>query len=251
MAGFRTYFDFKNSKFSYQNGSIIELSQDESRHLCGSLRAKNGDNVDAFDLNGSVWRCKIISDSPKKAQLELLERLKISNPKIKIYVAQCLPKGKVFDDILRQAVEVGASGIIPILSQHSQVKIDSSDVSKKLSKWESQVIEAVKQSANFFKFEVFEPVSFKKFIELSSDIDLKIVASLQQKAKPILETLKESNDSIKSLCILTGPEGDMSDQEYELADSSGFLPVILGHNVMKSETAALCSLSICNAYFNL
>ena len=58
MAGFRAYFDFKN--FTEKLDGQITLSPEESRHLCGSLRAKVGDDVDAFDLNGNICKCKII-----------------------------------------------------------------------------------------------------------------------------------------------------------------------------------------------
>ncbi len=242
MAGFRAYFDF--SKNIAQNvGDEITLSQDESRHLCGSLRAKVGEEIDAFDLAGNVKHCEIISDTPKRAVLKILDSIEIPHRDVEVYIAQCLPKGKTFDDIIRQAVEIGATGIIPIMSARSQVKIDDKEKSKKLEKWNVHIIEAIKQSANFFKFDLLEPMSFEDFLKISNEnFDLKIVASLQDNSQPIAKILKQSPNA-KKICILIGPEGDLSLEEYSLANSANFSPATLGKNVMKCDTAAIFALS--------
>ncbi len=242
MAGFRAYFDFsQNSRIEI--GDEIALSPDESRHLCGSLRANSGDLVDAFDLSGNVKRCQIISDNPKHTTLKILQNIEIPTRQVEIFIAQCMPKGKTFDDIIRQSVEIGAAGVIPLLSEHSQVKIPDSEKSKKLEKWEIRVAEAVKQSANFFSFDIPTPESLDKFLQNSAkNFDLKIVASLEDGALPISEVLKR-NQTAKKICALIGPEGDLSANEYAYARSAGFLPVTLGKNVMKCDTAAIFTLS--------
>lgn len=245
MAGFRAYFDFSDSS---PNGGTIQLSPEESRHLCGSLRAKAGDRVDAFDLCGNVKQCELIDPNPKKALLKIVEPIFVPPQNTEIFIAQCMPKGKVFDDIIRQSVEIGAAGIFPLMSERSQVKIEESEKSKKIGKWRVHIAEAVKQSANFFGFKIGEPKSIKDF--LASDapkFDLKIVASLQSGSKPIIEILKAAQ-SPKRVCILIGPEGDMSENEYAAASEAGFLPATLGKNVMKCDTAAIFALSAAAAY---
>lgn len=248
MAGFRAYFDFSQNTDT-NIGSLVTLSQDESRHLCGSLRAKTGENVDIFDLNGNFRHCEIIDANPKRTSLKIVDKIVVEQKATEIYIAQCLPKGKTFDDIIRQSVEVGASGIFPLASDRSQVKIDSADKIKKLEKWNIHVIEAIKQSANFFKFEIAMPDSLQNFLKTSADIfDLKIVASLQDGTRPIMKILQD-NQKAKKICILIGPEGDLSPAEYDLANSAKFLPATLGKNVMKSDTAALFSLSSAVAFY--
>lgn len=250
MAGFRAYFDFSKIETNPTQGDVLDLSAEESRHLCASLRAQCGDALDVFDLDGNVYSCKLKEASPKRASVEILERKSIYEPKVKIYAAQCLPKGGVFDDILRQAVELGASGIIPLISQRSQIKLDKEDAQKKMSKWRAHIIEAIKQSANFARFELREAQTLKAFLEKSDEFDFKITASLEDGSQAILERLENSPPNIKSLCILTGPEGDLSKEEYANAANAGFKPVRLGANVMKCDTASACSISITEAYFN-
>lgn len=247
MAGFRAYFDFSKCTDS-KVGSQITLSPEESRHLCGSLRARAGECVDIFDLKENFRHCEILDANPKRTTLEIKSDISVEARSTEVYIAQCLPKGKTFDDIIRQSIEIGATGIFPLMSDRSQVKIDESEKSKKLEKWNTQAIEAIKQSANFFKFEIALPNSLQNFLKTSADMfDLKIVASLQDGTKPIMQILQE-NPTAKKICILIGPEGDLSPTEYDLANSANFLPATLGKNVMKSETASLFSLSVAVAF---
>ncbi len=240
MAGFRAYFDFGGGV-----PRVAALSPDESRHLCGSLRARAGDAVDLFDLAGNVRHCTLVSPSQKRAELEVGEAVEVPAPKPRVYLAQSLPKGKTFDDIVRQSVEVGAAGVFPLLSERTQVKI--SDSERKSAKWTAHVVEAVKQSGNFVKFEMPEPRKISDFLS-SADFDLKIVASLEDGSKPIAEILRAAPRP-KSVCVLVGPEGDLSPAEYALARGAGFLPATLGRNVMKCDTAALFALSAVSAFY--
>lgn len=240
MAGFRAYFDFKN--FTEKLDGQITLSPEESRHLCGSLRAKVGDDVDAFDLNGNICKCKILDANPKKTTLSIGQKVNRPERETEIYLLQCLPKGKTFDDIIRQSVELGVAGIFPIISQFSQVKIDTSEAEKKRAKWEAQVIEAVKQSSNFSGFEIFKPTTFKQLFANLPQFDLKIVASLQANAVRISKAFANIQKP-KKVAVLIGPEGDLSPTEYQDANNADFKPITLGKNVLKSETAAISCIS--------
>ena len=239
MAGFRAYFDFN----SYNNEDFITLSEDESNHLCGSLRAEENDDVDVFDLHGNIYKCKIASPHKKHTVVKILEKIPPEIKDTEVYLLQCLPKGKTFDDIIRQSVEIGASGIYPIISQFSQIKLDQKDIEKKLNKWRAQVLEAIKQSSNFSGFDIFKPTSFNETLQNLPDFDLKIVASLEDNSKKIADIFKKLQTTPKKTAILIGPEGDMSNQEYKLANSMGFVPATLGKNVLKSETAALTAIA--------
>lgn len=254
MSGFRAYFDFAQNAENFSAGDRFNLSQDESRHLCGSLRAEAGESVDVFDLSGKVYTCKIIEPSQKRCEVEIVENVPIGRQQVKVTLAQCLPKGKVFDEIIRQAVEVGTSAIVPIISDHSIFRTDAEDLQKKREKWLVKVVEAIKQSANFFEFKLPAPVSAKKFFEDADKFfDLKIVASLESGSRPILEVLEHcvrDGASPRNVCVLIGPEGDLSPKEYAQAAECGFKPVKLGDNVMKCETAALCALSVCRCFFD-
>ncbi len=252
MSGFRAYCGFSDfgGGENVGAGDIVRLDAAESRHLCGALRAREGDSADVFDLRGNVFACSIIGASQKSAALEARERIFPPEPSPKIFVAQCLPKSAAFDEIIRQSVELGASGIFPLVSGRTVVRIDPAEAGKKARKWEDKCIEAVKQSANLSKFEMSAPVRFSDFLPLSGRFDAKIVASLRKNARPVLGVMEsELPSGAERVCVLIGPEGDLTDAEYDEAERAGFLPVSLGENVMKCDTAAMCALSVTKAFF--
>ena len=49
----------------------------------------------------------------------------------------------------------------------------------------------------------------------------------------------------RSLALLVGPEGGLSDTEIQLAEKNGFVPLTLGQRVLRTETAPLVALSLC------
>lgn len=250
MSGFRAYFeDLKNVKV----GDDLFLSNDESRHLCGALRAQKADKVDVFDLSNIVCECEIANASSKKAELKILSIRELKDDRAQIILAQCMPKGKTFDDIIKLAIQLGATAIIPIVSKRTIVRFaGEKDSLAKLEKWRAQIIEAVKQSANMLALKIFEPISFSDFIAKSNSLlpaeSTRIVASLDaENPKPLLSILDDENS--RGVCVLIGPEGDLSQAEYKMAYEAGFIASTLGENVMKSDVAAGFSISVCSAFF--
>ena len=49
---------------------------------------------------------------------------------------------------------------------------------------------------------------------------------------------------VTKVCLLIGPEGGFSDQEYDDAELAGFTAVSLGPRVLRTETAALSAVSV-------
>ncbi len=246
MAGFRAYF--KNNKKLSRAEQII-LSADESRHLCGSLRAKIDDEVRIFDLESNCYDAKILDANPKATKLEILNAVILPEKKCEIHLLMCMPANSVFDDILRQAAEIGISGIHPILSENSQIKLSEADAQKKLEKWNLKIIEAMKQSGNIRSFEISAPKPFGKVLdECATKFEHKFLASLQPQAKPFLKVLNEEFVKPANACILIGPEGDLSLKEYALASQLGFRHVSLGDSVLKCDTASASILSIISAH---
>lgn len=250
MSGFRAYFE--NVKSLRQNDEFF-LSLEESRHLCGALRAKASELVDVFDMSGEVAHSQILSSSSKSAKLKVLDKSLVKKSETQIVLAQALPKGKTFDDIIAICVQIGVSKIIPIIAEHCVVKLDASDAKKKHIKWRQQLIESVKQSANMQAVEITELMSYDEFLNYSkifeSENVAKFVASLEaENPPPILSALK-ANSQKSGACVLIGCEGDFSKSEYKKAYENNFEPVSLGDNVLKSDIAAAFSMSVCSAFF--
>lgn len=227
----------------------IRLSPEESHHLVTVNRCGRGDPVIAFDGHGREWLTECIDPAKHGTVLRVKETRPAATRAVAITLAQALPKGSTMDEIVRQATEVGAARIIPLISERTQVHLDAERADKKVEKWRTTAIEAAKQCGNPWLPEIAPLAKFSDFLAASTkDHDLRLVASLHAGTttlKTALATFAHRHGHPpRSALWLVGPEGDFSPTEMTAAITAGFVPVTLGPLVLRSDTAAIYALSI-------
>ncbi len=226
----------------------IRLTPEESHHLVTVNRCGRGDLVTAFDGQGREWLTECADLSKSGAVLRVKETRPAKARLFAITLAQALPKGSTMDDIVRQATEVGAARIIPLLSERTQVHLDGERADKKTDKWRTAAIEAAKQCGNPWLPEITPLQDFSNFLAAASSYDLKLIASLHAGTTTLKKTLAthaaKHGHLPRSVLWLVGPEGDFSSAEMTAAITAGCVPITLGPLVLRSDTAAVYALSI-------
>lgn len=233
----------------------IRLSAEESHHLVVVNRCSRGDLVVAFDGHGREWLTECAEPSKSVAVLRVKQARPAASRPFAITLAQAMPKGSTMDDIVRQATEIGAARIVPLLSERTQVHLDGDRADKKIEKWRTTAIEAAKQCGNPWLPEISPVTKFGEFIRSATaasgetgDHPLTLVASLHAGTTTLKKALATHGAKFgrppRSAVWLVGPEGDFSPAEITAALAAGFVPVTLGPLVLRSDTAALYALSI-------
>jgi len=241
----------------------IRLTPVESHHLVTVNRCGRGDPVTAFDGRGREWLTECADASKGGAVLRVKETRPAKARSFVVTLAQALPKGSTMDDIVRQATEIGAARIIPLLSERTQVHLDGDRADKKTEKWRTAAIEAAKQCGNPWLPEITPIQNFSDFIRWSPistsatgvvvendahHYDLKLIASLHAGTTTLKKTLAshaaKHGHAPRSVLWLVGPEGDFSPGEMTAAITAGCAPITLGPLVLRSDTAAVYALSI-------
>lgn len=226
----------------------IRLGAEESHHLVTVNRCGRGDPVVAFDGHGREWLTECVDASKSATLLRVKESRPAATRPSAITLAQALPKGATMDEIVRQATEVGAARIVPLLSERTQVHLDGDRADKKVAKWRTTAIEAAKQCGNPWLPEIAPLQPFDAFVGTAKDHDLKLVASLHAGTTTLKQALAtfghKHGHAPRRALWLVGPEGDFSPAEMTAAITAGFIPVTLGPLVLRSDTAALYALSI-------
>ena len=226
----------------------LTLDASESHHLIAVNRARAGATVVVFDGKGTGWICELTQDSKRAAQLTVRFSQQVKPLPFRISLAQALPKGGTMDAIVRKATEIGASRIIPLQSERTQVHLDESRADRKTEKWAVAALEAAKQCGNPWLPEI-EPVqNATAFFESPPRDDLKLIASLHPGAKSlktVLADYRQTNPSPpRDVIWVVGPEGDFTPAEMNTAQNAGFEPITLGPLVLRCETAAVYALSV-------
>lgn len=231
------------------DAAVIRLGPEESHHLVAVNRCAHGDPVIAFDGRGREWTCECADPAKGGATLRVkATRLAAPRPWA-VTLAQALPKGAVMDEIVRQATEIGAERIVPLVSERTQVHLDGSRTEKKVAKWRSAAVEAAKQCGNPWVPEVAPLQGFTAFVGAAKEHDLKLVASLHGGAQTLKKALGHHRDrhggtAPRRVLWLIGPEGDLSPAEMTAAVMAGFVPVTFGSQVLRCDTAACYALSV-------
>ena len=146
----------------------LTLPPAESHHLVTVNRARVGDTVIAFDGRGTDWTCRLLRmEGKKNAVLELVGSTRRPPLPCAIILGQCLPKGGTMDDIVRQATELGAALIAPLIGARTEVHLDAERSEKKIEKWRVAAIEAAKQCGNPFLPDITPTQSVGDFVQRS------------------------------------------------------------------------------------
>ena len=135
----------------------IVLDETEAHHLVSVNRAREGDTVVAFDGAGHEWICELAAVGKRDARLKVRFPQKIKPLPYAVTLGQALPKGKYMDAIVRKATEIGVAGIVPLVSERTEVQLESDREENKLEKWRAAAVEAAKQCGNAYLPEI-QPV---------------------------------------------------------------------------------------------
>jgi 16S rRNA (uracil1498-N3)-methyltransferase len=144
------------------------------------------------------------------------------------------------DLIIRQAAEIGVSAILPVFSRNSIVQYErDSDIEPKRLRWQKIIKEALQQSGSQILTTVGKP---EKISHLAIEENALVLFFHQDETDSIpLHNILANN--YKLIYILVGPEGGFTNDEVLSFKERHFIPVFLGSNVLRVETAAVAALS--------
>ena len=240
-------------------GGLCRLSPEESLHCVKVLRHRAGDEIHVIDGAGSLYRCRILSDSPKGVEAEVLDSVPDwGGHPYRLTLAVCPTKNNDrYEWFAEKATELGVDRIVPVIGDRSERRVFKTDRLRKI------VLSAAKQSLKARVPEVEEPLKVSEFIAAhltapsapGSQAVLKLICyCFEDESRPrisIREALCQDFHSGQNpgtthrrpapdeIIILVGPEGDFSPEEAAAALAAGFLPVHLGASRLRTETAAV------------
>ncbi len=228
---------------------LPQLEAEEAHHALHVLRLVEGQKITVFDGCGkeaSALITGISRSGGSRVELKLGQATTTPRLRCEITLGQAIPKGRNMELIVQKATELGVAHIVPLLSERAVVRLDDHEAQAKQAKWRSVVIEAAKQCGQNWLPEVAMPVSPKAFFAQQPRADLLLIGSLQNDALPLKTILAEwdSEQRPRSVMALIGPEGDFTPAELGMARSAGCRPLSLGPIVLRTETAAIYTLSV-------
>lgn len=213
-----------------ENATRFALNESESKHIIKVLRKKVGDTIKVTDGEGSIYTGKITDTNAKRCSLDIIATKREPKPRYWLHMAVAPTKlNDRFEWFLEKATEIGVHEITPILCEHSERKIIKVDRYKKV------ILSAMKQSFQAYLPRFNDLISLNDFLEQPNEGTL-FMAHCEDSDR---HELKRRVIPDQATTILIGPEGDFSQKEIKLAKAHGYVPVSLGRNRLRTETAAI------------
>ena len=205
------------------------------------LRLRPGEDMVICDGQGTDYKCRFVRADKEQVEAEVVEVVKCpAEPTVKATILCGLPKGDKTDYIIQKCVETGADEIVFFHSNRCIAKIDTPQ--KKLERWQRIAEEAAKQSGRGIIPQIKWAGEYADALDIAVKKDLALFM-YETGERDALNTVLESNKDIKTIAIITGPEGGFAPFEADLARITGLKICSMGERILRCETAPVVALT--------
>jgi 16S rRNA (uracil1498-N3)-methyltransferase len=218
-----------------QGDTFILTDKEQLHHLTVVSRARHGDAISLFDRQGNAYLGSISLIKKTELTVQIASRLKAKLSKIQLTLACAIPKASGMDDIVDRLTQLGVTTLIPMMTERVLAK--TFEPQKKLDRWRKIALNAAEQSQRNSLLEIPGVLGLDEVMQMTANFDLKLIPTLYGRTKSLTEVLQKLSSG--KIVVLIGPEGDFTSQEVEKAQLEGFIPVSLGRNVLRVDTAAV------------
>jgi 16S rRNA (uracil1498-N3)-methyltransferase len=148
------------------------------------------------------------------------------------------------DWVVQKATELGVSRIAPLFTERSMVRLDEKQAARKVQHWRAIAIAACEQSGRNRVPEIETPTGLYEMLEQRTASGAALLLSPGAALR-----IADVPATDAGATVLIGPEGGLAEVEQETALRSGFTAVRLGPRVLRTETAAVCALTLLQQKF--
>jgi 16S rRNA (uracil1498-N3)-methyltransferase len=229
-------------------GLAVTLGGSEGKHAVNVRRMRVGEGIQLSNGKGLRVRGQVsaLGNSSLTVSVESVEQE--AQPLVGLTIIQALAKGDRDELSIQAATELGCWAVVPWQAERSISKWEGAKISKSVDRWQTIVSEAAKQSLRVFEPQVAQPLGSKQLVASVKEYDLVLV--LDPTADKGLGSLA-LDLSHKSVAIVVGPEGGISDHELEALEDSGAVRVHLGAPILRTSTAGVAAIAVIQAKLGL
>ena len=211
--------------------SSIILNEETSKHIVQVLRMQVGEQIQLTEGKGKKITAEITDDNRKKCIVRIVETTN-NKQQTNITIAISLIKNTTrFEWFLEKATEIGVTNIIPLICERTEKQNFRHD------RMNAILISAMLQSQQCWLPVLHEAIRFGDLMMRQFDNSSRFIAHCEDDENKILLHQQITKSSNQLICI--GPEGDFTVGEIEMAIRQNFIPVSLGNNRLRTETAGV------------
>lgn len=220
--------------------NTLRLTADQWHYLNRVVRLGVGSQFGVMDGEGQ-WLA-VITAAATAQIVSVLPGMELGVMPVRLVTA--LPK-QGFDQVVRQATELGASEIVPVISDRTLLRPSP----QKLQRWRRIAQESAEQCERVMPTQVVDPRPLADYWgAIASQPQGPQFFCVARRSVPTLLAQLPHHDQAPAWTVMTGPEGGWSEAEIETAIAVGAELVSLGSGILRAVTAPLAALALCNVY---
>jgi len=218
-------------------GQEIVLVKESAHYLLNVLRQRIGTQVTLFNGQGGEYVADLIAATKKNAHLQVIEYKNIERESaLQLTLVQAISRPEHMDYTIQKAVELGVQRIVLVITERSLTRIRE-------QRWRKIIISACEQCGRNRLPQLDSVLSLNAWLAEQSR-SFCIVLSPSGKQALNIQSLSGVE---KNLTVLIGAEGGLSEAEIEQTRQAGYLDIRLGPRILRTETAAVTVLAVCQA----
>jgi len=225
---------------SLQTGDKLILPAEASHYVVNVLRLRLGAPLIIFNGQGGEYQAVLTEVQKKKAILNIGVHIAVERESaLLLTLVQAVSRPEHMDYTMQKAVELGVTRIIPVISERSP-PLDKEKMTKREQHWQKILISACEQCGRN-RVPVLHSVQLlTRWLDNPlNELGILLDPTASQTLSMVLQP--------QQLTILVGAEGGLTEHEITQASQAGYMRIRLGSRVLRTETAAIAILAICQA----
>ncbi len=205
---------------------LVALEVEQARHL-QVLRIRPGDALELL-LPGGVWRAELAEADKRGARVRLVAPLS-EDREPPLALRACLPltaQLSLWDDMLPACVELGATRITPVVYGRSEYEARRTEARRE--RW-LRIVQGAAEQSHRSRIPILDPPQpFQTLLE-APEPQRWVAYELPTGAQnPLLGP--------GDLAFTHGPEGGITDGEFQALAEAGWQPLTLGRSILRAVT---------------
>jgi 16S rRNA (uracil1498-N3)-methyltransferase len=210
---------------------LVSFTADQWHQVHAVLRLRPGDRVRVFDGREPVDR--VVELTGVAAGCVVERRPQAAEPRTRLVVYPALLQRDTFEPVLQKLTEIGAAGIVPLLTARGVVREAPDD--RRQTRWRAILREAAEQCGRGVVPELAGGLRFAPAVARAAAQGTVLVAYEGEQRRSVRDALAGAE---RTVSLFVGPEGGFAPEEVACATDAAARLITLGPRILRSETAS-------------
>ena len=228
------------------SGDVVTLPDEEAQHLTRVLRLKAGDAVRVFNGRGDEFDAVIEQTGKSSSSVRIgARRTAAAEPRVAVTLAQAVLKGDKMDDVVRDAVMMGAAAIQPLITTRAEITRAALERGNRRERWQRIAVSSAKQCNRAVVPAILPPCEFADLPKALTDLQLPSPALMLVEPGASAEAVPLGEIDAtppREVTLLVGPEGGWTAEEVQRGGDFCRL-VSVGGRTLRADAMAIVAVA--------